>query len=121
MVSLLAVSVGLALIMLTVHSATDDQLSSVSGQIGTEITVRPAGSFEGQGGSNPQQDADVNILSAIPHVTAAEKMITTRYSGPSLQSPIEPGTLGPGGSTCGNFQLSSVQRVMKPGHAAILS
>jgi len=50
MVALLAVSIGLGLIMFTVHSATENQLGTIGGEIGTEITIRPAGSFGGMGG-----------------------------------------------------------------------
>ena len=42
-VAILAVSLGLALTMFEVHGATANQLGSISGEIGTDITVRPAG------------------------------------------------------------------------------
>ena len=38
-VAILLVSIGLALIMITVHGATENQLGSIEKQIGTEITV----------------------------------------------------------------------------------
>jgi hypothetical protein len=41
-VAILSVSIGLALIMVTVHGATENQLGSIGTQIGTEITVRRA-------------------------------------------------------------------------------
>src|ERR1700675_72729 len=47
MVGVLAVSIGLALIMITVNGAFAQRLDDVRAQVGTEITVRPAGSFGG--------------------------------------------------------------------------
>ena len=43
-VAILAVSLGLVLTMFEVHGATAGQLGTISGQIGNQITVRPAGS-----------------------------------------------------------------------------
>ena len=53
---ILAVSLGLALIMFEVHAATTSQLGTISGNIGNDITVRPAGYFGfGGGGGNPRR------------------------------------------------------------------
>jgi len=100
MVALLAVSIGLGLIMFTVHSATENQLGTIGGEIGTDITIRPAGSFGGMGGmggGEPLAQEDVDKLSDIPHVVSVQGSVQTQYTGDSLESAIEPGTLGPGG------------------------
>jgi putative ABC transport system permease protein len=97
MVALLAVSIGLGLIMFTVHSATENQLGTIGGEIGTEITIRPAGSFGGMGGGEPLAQEDVDKINDIPHVVSVQGSVQTQYTGDSLESAIEPGTLGPGG------------------------
>jgi putative ABC transport system permease protein len=104
MVALLAVSIGLGLIMYTVHSATENQLGTIGGQIGTDITIRPAGSYGGMGGmggGEPLAQEDVDKLSDIPHVVSVQGSVQTQYTGDSLESAIEPGTLGPGGGPGG--------------------
>src|SRR2546422_9453399 len=56
LVGVLAVSVGLALIMITVNGAFATRLDDIQSQVGTSVTVRPAGSFGGgffdRGGDN---------------------------------------------------------------------
>jgi putative ABC transport system permease protein len=100
--AILAVSIGLALIMVTVHGATENQLGSIGEEIGTEITVRPAGSFGMMGGGEPLAQEDVDKLSDIPHVVSVQESIQTQYTGDSLESAVEPGTLGGrGGSATG--------------------
>jgi putative ABC transport system permease protein len=100
-VAILAVSIGLALIMVTVHGATENQLGSIGEEIGTEITVRPAGRFGMMGGGEPLAQEDVDKLSDIPHVVSVQESVQTQYTGDSLESAIEPGTLGGGGQRPG--------------------
>jgi putative ABC transport system permease protein len=94
MVALLAVSIGLALIMFTVHGATVNQLASIGTQIGTEITIRPAGSYGGMGGGELLAQEDVDKLSNIDHVVSVQGSVDTQYTGSSLQSALGPGTYG---------------------------
>lgn len=47
LVAVLAVSIGLTLIMITVNEAFGERLDDIRAQVGTTITVRPAGSFGG--------------------------------------------------------------------------
>lgn len=93
-VAILAVSIGLALIMVTVYGATENQLGSIGEEIGTEITVRPAGRFGMMGGGEPLAQEDVDKLSNIPHVVSVQENVQTQYTGDSLESAVELGTLG---------------------------
>ena len=93
MMVLLAVSIGLALIMATVHAATQQELGDIGGVIGTEITVRSAGSFGGMGGGEPLPQEDVDKLSDIEHVASVQASVQTRYTGDSLEAP-DAGTIG---------------------------
>jgi putative ABC transport system permease protein len=93
MVVLLAVSIGLALIMATVHAATQSELGDIGGQIGTEISIRAAGSYGGMGGGEPLPQEDVDKLSDIEHVASVQASVQTRYTGDSLEAP-DAGTIG---------------------------
>src|ERR1700687_2663700 len=115
MVGVLAVSIGLALIMITVNGAFAQRLDDVRAKVGTDITIRPAGSFgggffRGDGGGAPGTagtptatpapgsvaaptdpvitDADLQPLTSIPHVVSITRQVTTRYSGTGLVSDI---------------------------------
>jgi len=94
LVLILAVSSALSLVMLTVGGAYQNQLSSISSQIGNTVTVRPAGFFGAMGGGEPLDEAKVNEINKIEHVVSVSKSIQTRYSGDALVSAIQPGTLG---------------------------
>jgi putative ABC transport system permease protein len=101
---ILAVSLGLALIMFEVHAASASQLSQISGNVGNDITVRPAGSsgFGGGGGGGdgtPLPQAQVDQLSSLPHVTAVQETVNTSYTGSELVSGI---SFGSSGSFFGN-------------------
>jgi len=101
-VAILSVSIGLALIMVTVHGATENQLGSIGQQIGTEVTVSPAGRFGTMGGNGTLAQADVDKLSDIPHVVSVQESVETEYTGSSLQSAIGQGGSG-GGFSRGGF------------------
>jgi putative ABC transport system permease protein len=106
-VAILAVSIGLALIMLTVHGATENQLGSIGENVGTEISVRPAGSYGLMGGGEPLDEELVDQLSDITHVVSVQESTQTQYTGDSLESAVDPGTLGGGGGTfpSGGFRM----------------
>jgi putative ABC transport system permease protein len=95
-VAILAVSIGLALIMVTVHGATENQLGSIAQQIGTEITIQPAGRFGTMGGSGTLAQEDVDKLSGIPHVVSVQESVQTQYTGSNLESAAEQGGQGQG-------------------------
>jgi putative ABC transport system permease protein len=113
MVVLLAVSIGLALIMATVHAATQNQLGNIGTEVGTEITIRAAGSYGAMGGGEPLAQEDVDKLSDIDHVSSVQASIQTQYTGDSLDSAVDAGSLGgrgggagfPGGSSSSSFRM----------------
>lgn len=131
LVAVLAVSIGLTLIMITVNEAFGARLDEVRAQVGTTITVRPAGSFGGgflgrggfgggPGGEDPATSEDSTAqqatltddaladLSSIEHVTSYSSRITSQYTGDELLSAtIEPpkGATAPNGAPAGGFQV----------------
>lgn len=112
LVGVLAVSIGLALIMITVNGAFAQRLDDIRAQIGTDITVRPAGSFGGgvfsfggrsdgngrrntiatptpaaSGGDSSAPtitDIDLQQLTAIPNVASITRVVTDVYTGDTL-------------------------------------
>ena len=118
---ILAVSLGLALIMFEVHAASASQLSQISGNVGNDITVRPAGSsgFGGGGGgsSTPLPQAQVDQLSSLPHVTAVQETVSTSYTGSELVSGISFGSFG---STFGNATPARYRTVHLPAERPVL-
>jgi hypothetical protein len=101
-VAILSVSIALALIMVTVNCATENQQGSIGKQIGTEIIVRPAGSM--MGGNESLAQEDVDKLSGIPHVVSVQESVQTQYTGDSLESAVEQGE--PGGQGGGLVGIS---------------
>jgi putative ABC transport system permease protein len=90
--------------MVTVHGATENQLGSIGTQIGTEITIQPAGRFGMMGGNGTLAQEDVDKLSDIPHVVSVQEGVQTQYTGGSLESAVEQGGPG-GGSFPGGFSM----------------
>jgi putative ABC transport system permease protein len=88
------------LIMVTVYGATENQLGSIGEQIGTEITVQPAGRFGMMGGNGTLAQEDVDKLSDIWHVVSVQEGVQAQYTGDSLESAVEQGM--PGGQGDGS-------------------
>ncbi|MBN1643473.1 MAG: ABC transporter permease [Dehalococcoidales bacterium] len=84
---ILTVSIGLALTMATVNGAASNQLSSIGGNIGTEIQVRPAGQFGMMGGSDSLDETAVDKLASISHVVSVQTSAQTIYTGDNLETP----------------------------------
>jgi putative ABC transport system permease protein len=90
--------------MVTVHGATENQLESIGTQIGTEITIQPAGRFGMMGGNGTLAQEDVDKLNDISHVVSVQESVQTQYTGGSLESAVEQGGQG-GGSFPGGFRM----------------
>jgi putative ABC transport system permease protein len=104
LVAVLAVSIGLALTMITVNAAFAERLDDIKGEIGNEVSVVPAGSFGGGGfvgiriggpdgdsiETNPTlEEAGLDALADVANVTSITKTITAPYTGDGLESAIE--------------------------------
>lgn len=118
LVSILAVSIGLTLIMITVDNAFAKRLDDIKSEVGSDITVRPAGSFgggffggvtiRGPGGAGPTTEEDgtsetapgqtltsldeetLDAIGNVPHVASVTKRISGSYQGDELVSSVEP-------------------------------
>jgi putative ABC transport system permease protein len=118
LVVVLAVSIGLTVIMITVNEAFGARLDEIKAEVGSNITVRPAGSFGGGfigrapiGSAKAGSASEGNVLSitlaeedmdqiwSIDHVASVSLRITVPYAGEGLESAIElPAGLTPEGA-----------------------
>ena len=114
---ILAVAIGLALSMLVAHQAVTGKVADLKGQIGTELTVSPAGARGFEGGGEPLTGEDLTTVGNLDHVSAAAGSLDLRLS--TAEDDAETGTEddttggqgmggGPGGmSTAGSTSLES--------------
>jgi putative ABC transport system permease protein len=128
-VLILAIGIGLSLSMLVANEAVTAKINDLKSQVGTTLTVNPAGSRDGEGGGEPLTTSQVDVISKIAHVSnvtavadftlqnqesAANGNQTMRLrmgeeevepGKTSLKSSVEPGTLGRRGNVDANGQL----------------
>jgi putative ABC transport system permease protein len=118
--AILALTIALALVMLLSLKAVQARIDDVKGNVGTTLTVTPAGARGFQGGGEPLTAAQITKIRNTAHVKAVASNLEDRWTtegssaptGPngqaaaggttSLQSPIDPGTLGNRFGTNGN-------------------
>jgi len=134
--AVLAISVGLALIMITVNQAFAKRLDDIKSQAGTSITVRPAGEFGGgffggrgggadaSGGSDAQGNNasaaqavatptslttdQLSQVASLTNVSGVAQHITVRYTGTDLVAATPQPQNGQAGG--GNFRGGGFQR-----------
>jgi putative ABC transport system permease protein len=107
-VVLLGIASALALALLLANQAVKAKVTDLKKSAATTLTVRPAGSFGQEGGGEPLGTGDVTKLQSIAHVTAVGANLSSGQrvsfangqqpqiptSDVSLESSIDPGTLG---------------------------
>ena len=100
---LLTLSVTAVLVMILVRGSVDERLASLRDTVGTDIQVRPVGSFQGAG--EPLIDSEVQELEALDHVVAVDRVLQAQYNGDALESAIDFSLFGGrgDGSTGGVF------------------
>src|SRR5688572_17686440 len=81
-VLILAISMGLALSMLLANQAVKDKLEQVKQNVGTAITVNPAGAKDFQGGGEPLKSEQLAKVEDLTHVKSVDMalglMVTTK-------------------------------------------
>jgi putative ABC transport system permease protein len=112
-VFILAIGVGLSLSMLVANQAVNDKIAELKTNMGNTLIISPAGARGFEGGGEPLKNADAESVKNIAHVTSVDIVLPMMLqnqdsdtlgfirmkngSGPiktSLQSAIDPGTLG---------------------------
>jgi len=131
-VLILAIGIGLSLSMLVANEAVTAKINDLKSQVGTTLTVNPAGGRGSEGGGEPLTTAQVETISKLEHVSnvaAVSQFILQNQDSSSgnfamrlggdeakesgktnLKSAIEPGTLGRRGASANaevpaNFSL----------------
>jgi ABC-type antimicrobial peptide transport system permease subunit len=66
----------LAIMSLSINSALEQQVDLLSGELGTQLEVRPTGSFGGFGLSEPMDEAILDQIANLPHVASIDKVLT---------------------------------------------
>ena len=110
--AILALTIALALVMLLSLKAVQARIDDVKASVGNTVAVTPAGARGFQGGGEPLTDAEIAKIRKTAHVKSVTSTLddrwitdgTTAPTGPdgqsiasgttSLQSAIDPGTLG---------------------------
>jgi putative ABC transport system permease protein len=98
MVAILAVGISLALIMVTVDRAFADRLDQIKANVGTDVTVRPAGSGGGGftinlGGDDQSflTEDQVNTIANQPYVTSVARTLTEAATDTDLEGVVPEG------------------------------
>jgi putative ABC transport system permease protein len=88
---MLAISLGLGLTIFEANSTLANQLGAISGEIGNDITVNPAGYEEGMPNSNLiLAQSDIAKLNDLAHVVSVQPSLQVAYSGSSSITPGNP-------------------------------
>lgn len=94
---ILALSTGLALIMLLSYQTVQNRIEAVKSSVGNTITINPAGAQGFQGGGEPLTEDQANTVKGLPHVASINTTLQDRLTpttDTTLASAIDPGTLG---------------------------
>lgn len=99
---ILAISIGMALVMLVAMKAVEAKITSVKASVGNVVTISPAGAQGFEGGGTPLTGTQLKDVSSITHVSKVTETLEDRVSttGSSTGS-------GFGGGTSGTTSLSS--------------
>ncbi|HEU5198590.1 MAG TPA: FtsX-like permease family protein [Ktedonobacterales bacterium] len=103
-VLLLGVCLMFVAVMVALNASVQDNLARISGQVGTGITIRPAGSFGPFGNTGTLTDAQVTQVKNTPGITNVDATVSQSYTGSEVKSSITqtPQGGGFGGGDNGN-------------------
>jgi putative ABC transport system permease protein len=96
-VLILALTVGLALVMLLSYQTVQNKIATVKSSIGNTISLSPAGAQGFQGGGEPLTSVQADSVKTIAHVSSVSETMNDRLTAgtdTNLLSAIDPGTLG---------------------------
>lgn len=95
-ISILGLSMGLALAMLVANQAVGRKIDSVKSSIGNTVNISPAGVRGFEGGGNPLTADQVNKLKPLDHVISVDETLNDRLTteNTNLQSAVDAGNLG---------------------------
>ncbi|MEA2575910.1 MAG: putative transport system permease protein [Chloroflexia bacterium] len=95
-VLLLGTSMAFAAAMLTLNTAIGESLQQVRGNLGTNIQLRPAGSFGPFGTGETLAQTDLDKVAKVDGVVKVSEQLSVQYTGTDLQPVIPQFTGGRG-------------------------
>ncbi len=102
-VLLLGVCLMFVAVMVALNASVQNNLAQIRGQVGTGITIRPAGSFGPFGNSGTLTDAQVTQVQNTAGITSVNPVVIQSYTGTEVKSSITQTTQGGfGGGDNGN-------------------
>jgi putative ABC transport system permease protein len=107
--AILALTIALALVMLLSLKAVQARIDDVKSNVGTTLTVTPAGARGFQGGGEPLTASQITKVEATAHVKAVASTLNDRWTTEGSTAPN-----GPGGDT-GNNGTTNLQSSIDPG------
>jgi putative ABC transport system permease protein len=105
-------------VMVGLNASVQDRLTQIQGQVGTNMTISPAGSFgpfASSGSTSTLTDAQVTQIENTPGVVKTVPTVTQLYSGTEIKSATTPtvdngggGGSGFGGGRGGGFRTGPI-------------
>src|SRR5262245_3285740 len=87
-VALLGASLTFVAAMVALSASVQARLSEIRDQVGTDITINPAGSFNGQGGAGTLTAAEVSTAESTPGVVSYVEHLIQPYTGADIKGSI---------------------------------
>ncbi|MEO5950363.1 MAG: ABC transporter permease [Candidatus Saccharimonadales bacterium] len=110
-VIILAIGIGLSLSMLVAQQAIGDRITQLSANLGSSITVNPAGARGFEGGGETLTSASIAKIKAVDHVSSVSSSLSLRLRNSSDTASAQ----GPGGSTQTNTGTTSLNSAIDAG------
>jgi len=76
---LVGLGLALAIMSLSINVALEQQVETLSSELGTQFEVRPAGSFGGFGAAEPMDESILEEIADLPHVLSIDRVLTVNY------------------------------------------
>jgi putative ABC transport system permease protein len=109
-VIIIGLAIGLGLSMLVARQAVSSKIASVNSDVGTVITVSPAGLNGFEGGGNPLTESQLGFINSLANVSSTNETLSDRLttSNSNLTSAITAGSLGKrfGANSGASFQVA---------------
>jgi putative ABC transport system permease protein len=106
-VLILAIGIGLSLSMVVANEAVTAKMNDLKAQVGTTLTINPAGARGMDGGGEPLTMADVETVSKVAHVASVAAVSSFALQNQDAQNGPNVMFKTPGGGQAGKTSLTS--------------
>src|SRR5664279_6657615 len=105
-VVILAIGIGLSLSMLVAQQAIGDRITQLQANLGSTVTINPAGARGFEGGGEPLTSSTLTKVTGVDHVSSAAGSLAIRLRNADASSSTG-GFGGASQSTAGTTNLTS--------------